>query len=89
VIFYMEGLELLVPSERMMEMMKLTPQGVSAAKAFKADLMKTLESLLEKAIVVSVTSSKVLIDDELASKAAQIVSGETGVGISGGGFPPY
>ncbi len=89
VIFYMEGIELLVPSERMMEMMKLTPQGVSAAKAFKADLMKTLESLLEKAVVVSVTSSKVLIDDELASKAAQIVSGETGVGISGGGYPPY
>ncbi len=89
VIFYMEGVEILAPSERMMEMMKLDPQAVLAAMAFKADLMKTLESLLEKAVVVSVTSSKVLIDDELASKAAQVISGQTGMGISGKGSLPY
>ncbi len=89
VVFYMEGIEILAPSERMMEMMKLDPQAVLAAMAFKADLMKTLESLLEKAIVVSVTSSKVLIDDELASKAAQVISGQTGMGVSGKGSLPY
>ena len=89
VVFYMEGIEILAPSERMMEMMKLDPQAVLAAMAFKADLMKTLESLLEKAVVVSVTSSKVLIDDELASKAAQVISGQTGMGISGKGSLPY
>ncbi len=89
VIFYMEGIEILAPSERMMEMMKLDPQAVLAAMAFKADLMKTLESLLEKAVVVSVTSSKVLIDDELASKAAQVISGQTGMGVSGKGSLPY
>ena len=89
VVFYMEGIEILAPSERMMEMMKLDPQAVLAAMAFKADLMKTLESLLEKAVVVSVTSSKVLIDDELASKAAQVISGQTGMGVSGKGSLPY
>ncbi len=92
ILFYMEGLELLVPSERMLEAMKLSQEAMTAAKAFKADLIRVIESLLEKSIVVAVTSSKVMIDDEIAGKASQIVSGTTGAGISGdgnGSYPSY
>ncbi len=82
VIFYLEGLEMLLPSERALEMMKVPPEGVQGMKVLKAEVLKAMEEILGKAVVIAATTSKMMIDEGLVGKATRIVSGSTGASIS-------
>ncbi len=82
VVFYFEGLEMLVPSERALEMMKVPPEGVQGMKVLKVEVLKAMEGILGKALVIAATTSKMMLDESLVEKAARVVSGSTGASIS-------
>ncbi len=82
VVFYLEGLEMLVPSERALEMMKVPPEGVQGMKVLKAEVLKAMEEILGKAWVIAATTSKMMLDENLVEKASKVVSGSAGASIS-------
>ncbi len=82
VVFYLEGLEMLIPSERALEMMKVPPEGVQGMKVLKAEVLRAMEKILGKAIVIAATTSKMMLDEDLIEKVSRVVSGSTGASIS-------
>ncbi len=75
VLFYMEGIEMMLPSERALEMMKVPPEGIQGMKAFKAEMMKVIDEILNNATVIVATSSKMMLDEGFVEKATQVISG--------------
>ncbi len=77
-VIYLEGLEILLPSDMMLSAMKLPEESVEGAKVFKTEMGGVFERLLQgNSVIIVATSSKALIDDKFSSKATMLISGTT------------
>ena len=77
-VIYLEGLEILLPSDMMLSAMKLPEEGVEGAKVFKTEMGDLFERLLQgNSVIIVATTSKALIDDKFSSKATMLISGTT------------
>ncbi|MEM0268648.1 MAG: hypothetical protein QXH90_07705 [Candidatus Korarchaeum sp.] len=85
-VVYLEAPELLIPNERMLEMMRVQPELRQVAASAKSEVAKILRSLMERASLIAVTSSLSMVDTEVL-KGVKIAS--LGAGATLGGEVDY
>lgn len=86
VIVYIEAPELLFPNESMLDLLKVPAELKPNLMSIKAEIVKTLSELLERACLIAATVSGAMVDTQ-ALRVATLISMEAGAIPSGG--PDY
>jgi len=71
-LVYLEAPELLVPNDRMLEMMSVQRELISTVSNSKRVALRLLRDLMERASIVAVTSSLAMVDTEALAGVKQL-----------------
>lgn len=77
-VVYLEAPELLLPNERMLEIMRLQPELRQIAANAKSEVAEILRSVMERASLIAVTASLAMVDTG-ALEGVKVASLEAGV----------